>query len=128
LTEVEDFIYQFEGEQREILLFFHRIFTEELFLSDKLRYKIPFYYRKSWVCYLNPIKDEGIELAFPRANELSNDQGILDFKGRKQVAGIDVFRTSEIPLEAIMEILNEAIILDDTKQYQSKRNGRSHYS
>lgn len=99
MTEVENFIYNYDGSQKEIMLFFHNWLTSELNLTDKLRFKIPFYYRKSWICYLNPrptgssgraTKNNAVEFAFTRGNELSNSQGMLDNKGRKQVFSIEL--------------------------------------
>jgi len=110
--EVEDFIYQFEGGQREVLLYFHHLFLD-LNLVSKIRYKIPFYYGKSWICYLNPIKKEGIELVFIHGRKLSNSQGILNDKGRKMVAGIEFRNVDEIPQEAVFEIIQEALLIDD---------------
>lgn len=114
------FIEQFEGEQRAILLYFHNLLNTELELTDKIRYKIPFYYRKSWICYLNPGKNNTVELAFVRGNELSNEQGLLDDKGRKQVKSIVFSDVSDIPESLIKEIIHEAIILDETIPYASK--------
>ena len=121
MSDVEDFIFQFEGNQREILSYLHKLFVKELELTDKIRFKIPFYYRKSWICYLNPIKDNKVELAFIRANELSNVQGLLHRKDRKQIAGIEFEKLSDIPFQTINEIIQEAILLDDLTPYKSKR-------
>ena len=65
-----NFIYNHEGPQRAIMLYLHELLVNEMGLEAKLRYKIPFYYRKSWICYLNPVKPDSIELAFTRGNEL----------------------------------------------------------
>lgn len=113
MLDVEDFILQFSGNQRAILEYFHQLFTNELQLSDKIRYKIPFYYGKSWICYLNPRKGEKIELVFLRGNELSNVQGLLSNKGRKMVSGIEFTSITEIPTNTINEIIQEAIYLDE---------------
>ena len=121
MTEVEDFIYNYEGSQREIMLYIHKLLSDELNLTDKLRFKIPFYYRKSWICYLNPSKNSSIEFAFVRGNELSNSQGLLDSKGRKQVWSIELTKKSEIPIKELTEIIQEAILLDETVPYASKR-------
>ena len=124
MSEVEDFIYQFEGSQHEVMLHFHNLLTMDLNLTEKIRFKIPFYYGKSWICYLNPTKSGKIEFAFVRGNELSNYQGILDNKGRKQVYSIEFEGVSEIPNEQINEIIQEAILLDETKPYESKRKSK----
>lgn len=124
MSAVEDFIYQFEGSQREVMLYFHDLLTMELNLTEKIRFKIPFYYGKSWICYLNPKKDGKIELGFVRGNELSNYQGILDNKGRKQVCSIEFEKVSEIPSQQMNEIMQEAILLDETTPYESKRKSK----
>jgi hypothetical protein len=121
MTEVEDYIYNFEDSQRDILVYIHRLLSVDLNLEDKLRYKIPFYYRKSWICYLNPTKNKSIEFAFVRGNELSNSQGLLDSKGREQVWSIELNKLSEIPIMELNEIIQEAILLDETVPYGSKR-------
>ena len=113
MNEVEDFIYQFEGGQQEVLLYFHHLFLD-LNLVSKIRYRVPFYYGKSWVCYLNPQKNGSIELVFIYGRKLSNTQGILNDKGRKQVSGIEFSNLDEIPQEAIFEIIQEALLIDET--------------
>ncbi len=57
-----DYIYQREGNQQEIMLHLHELLTSYPEVSGKIRYKIPFYYRKSWICYLNPTKYGSVEL------------------------------------------------------------------
>ena len=120
MTEVEDFIYHYDDNQREIMLYFHKLLTAELGLVEKVRFDIPFYYGKSWICYLNPINDTKIEFAFVRGNELSNEQGILSNKGRKQVYSIEFEKISDIPMKIVNEIIQEAILLDESKPYESK--------
>jgi len=124
MSEVEELIYQFEGNQREVMLHFHNLLTKDLNLTEKIRFKIPFYYGRSWICYLNPVKNNKIELAFVRGNELSNYQEILDNRGRKQVYSIEFEKISEIPIQQINEIIHEAILLDEIKPYKSKRKSK----
>ena len=85
-------------------------------ITCRLNYGVPFFYQKKWLCYLNPLKKGGVELAFVRANELSNENAYLDFKKRKQVAGISIISPNEIPFEAIVEVLKEALLLDSMKR------------
>lgn len=115
------YIYECEGNQQAIMLHLHELLMTYPELSGKIRYKIPFYYRKSWICYLNPLKDGGVELAFTRANELSNEQGLLDFKDRKQVASITFAKVGDIQEEVLHEIFQEAFLLDEEVKYASKR-------
>ncbi len=121
MSEVENLIYQFDNSQREILLFLHNMLTKEYGLTDKITFKNPCYYNKSWICYLKSVRSESIELAFLRGNELSNVQGILKSHGRKQLRSIEFSEIKEIPIESVKEILQEAILLDEAKPYQSKR-------
>ena len=113
MSPVEDFIYQMEGQQREVLLYLHHILKNELNLQDKIRYKVPFYYGKSWICYLNPTKDNKIDLSFIYGNQLSNEQGLLESRGRKQVCSITFDAVKNIPTQLIYDILQEAILLDE---------------
>jgi len=121
MTDVEDFIQQYEGNQRKVMRFLHQLLSKELSLTDKIRFGIPFYYRKSWICYMNPTKKGTIEFAFTRGNELSNEQGLLESKGRKQVYSVEFESVNDIPQETLNEIIQEAILLDEAKPYASKR-------
>ncbi len=124
MSAVEDFIFSFPKGPQSVMLFLHELLLEHPEMTTKIRYKIPFYYRKSWICYLNPSKADQkgrVELVFLRGNELSNAQGLLEAKGRKQVMGISFESVDEIPLESLNEVLQEAILLDETVPYASKR-------
>lgn len=121
MLEVENLIYQYDGRQREVMLHFHSLFTNHYNLTCKITFNTPCYYGKSWVCYLKPIKENKIELAFFRGNELSNNQGLLKSNGRKQLLSIDIENLESVPHQTLNEILHEAILLDKTKPYESKR-------
>jgi hypothetical protein len=122
MNQVEDFILGYEGDQRQIMNFFHNLLTQEYNLIPKLQYNLPFYYRKSWICYLFPTKKGAIELSFTRGNELSNSQGILKTKGRKLVSSIHFKNLKDIPDTIIKEVIHEAVILDETVPYVFKKN------
>lgn len=124
MTEVEELIYQQDGLQREVMLYFHDLLENNYGLLAKITFKNPCYYGNSWICYLKPLKSGKVELAFMRGNELSNDQGILKSNGRKQLRSIEISELKEIPLDAVEEILNEAILLDQTQPYESKRKAK----
>lgn len=117
---VEDIIYEYEGERLKILQYLNDVLVNEYGLFSKVKYKAPFYYGKSWICYLS-IKKDAVELAFTRGNELSNTQGILEHHDRKQVAGITYGSLNEVDKYVLDEILLEAITLDDNVPYKSKR-------
>lgn len=119
MNTVVDFILKHQGFQKEVLMYCHELIAALPGIEPKIKFGIPFYYRNSWICYLNPIKDTGVELAFTRGKELSNVQGILDFKGRKQICGITFSHLDDIDKTALKEILQEAILLDEIIPYQS---------
>lgn len=121
MEEVGLFIEQLENNQRKVAQRLHHLILSFPKSTAKIRFKVPFYFAKSWVCYLNPIKKEAVELAFTRASELSNENGILQFNGRRQVAGITYYSLKEINETKLIEVLNEAFILDETISYASKR-------
>jgi len=116
MITVESFIYQCQGKQQEVMLYLHHLLTKEFNLMDKIRYKIPFYDYKSWICYQNPKKNGAVELAFTKGNELSNQQGLLESKGRKQVSSVEFASLSEIPMLQLKEIIHEAILVDEYKK------------
>ncbi|WP_425392783.1 DUF1801 domain-containing protein [Ekhidna sp.] len=120
MKTVENFILGLDGSQKAIVSILHQRLTEYHDLIPKIRFNIPMYYRKTWVCYLNPIKNDGIELAFLNGCNLSNDQGLLKSKDRKMVSGIELFDISAIPEKSIDEIVQEALILDDLSKTKHK--------
>ena len=113
MTSIQHFISGLDGSQRAIVSFLDHHLTQAHGLSAKIRFKIPMYYHKKWVCYLNPIKGDGIELVFMRGQELSNHQGLLQRKNRKMVAGIPLFDVEDIPVSSIREIVQEALLLEE---------------
>lgn len=122
MQAVWDFIENWEDDgQKAILSHLHELLMNHPSMVTKIRYNIPFYYQKSWICYLNPLKNGAVELVFLRANELSNEQGALQFNGRKQVAGLSYYSPQDIDENLLLEILGEAILLDETVPYASKR-------
>jgi hypothetical protein len=125
VSSVQDFIYQSRGGQREVLHYLHELLTREYDLTDKIRYRIPFYDGASWICYCNPTGEGMVELAFVRGNELSNEQGLLIGGGRKQVLGVEFATTDDIPHEMLREVIQEAILLDQSVPYSPKRSKRS---
>jgi len=116
-----DYIELLEGEQRRIMLALFQFIEAFPQVTCRIRYKVPFFYRKSWLCYLNPLKNGSVELCFVRANELSNEQGLLDFKDRTQVAGVTYFSAKDIQEPMLAEVLQEALLLDEEVAYAPKR-------
>lgn len=121
MSDIEFFIAHFPAQQQAIMRYFHDAFIHTYELTPKTRYNLPFYYGNSWICYLNPSKSNTVELAFTRGNELSDTNNLLSANGRKQVRSITYANHSEIIVPLIEAVIDEAIALDKTIPYQSKR-------
>ena len=112
---VEAYIEEREGRQQQIFRLLHDWLITYPEVTAKIRYRIPFYFRNTWVCYLNPKGLEAVELVFIRGKELSNEQGLLEDHGRKMVSGYFCTDPSSIPFDLLEEILMEAFYLDEGK-------------
>ena len=121
MNDIEAYLSDLASPQQEMMDYLHQLITSYPEVTAKIRYKIPFYYRRSWICYLNPTKDKGVELAFTRGNELSNEQGLLDARGRKQVSGVVFYQLKDIPEAVLYEVLQEAFLLDEEAPYSVRR-------
>ena len=121
MGDVDYYIQNHEKTIKTILEILNAAIMKFPGVISKIRYKIPFYYKKSWICYLNPQKSGGVELAFTRGNELADEQGILERKGRKQVKSITYQSIKDIDEASLNIILQEAMLLDDHVPYASKR-------
>jgi len=125
MTDVEAYILDLEQPQRNIMEYLHQLLMANPEVTCNIRYKIPFYSRNSWVCYTNP-RDGGIELAFVQGAELSNEQGLLQARGRKMVTGVVFQSVDDIPEEALLEVIQEALLLDEVAPYSGpQRKKRS---
>jgi len=81
-------------------------------VSRKIRYRIPFYDFKKWICYLNPIKEEGIEICFLEGQKMSVEFEELDLRGRKKVAGMIIDANNDVDLVLILKMIRFAIDLN----------------
>ncbi|MBD98913.1 MAG: hypothetical protein CMO34_03640 [Verrucomicrobia bacterium] len=104
MNAVEDFILERSGDQKDLLLYFHLLFTEKCNLDNKIAYGIPFYYfRKKWVVYLNPDKRKGVEVGFPNGHKMKDPSGALMSKGRKIVKSLELNRLDEVQEELMLD-------------------------
>jgi hypothetical protein len=122
MNPVELYINEKEGNQKQILEFLHFwILSSDAEIYPKLNYGIPFYYKKSWICYLNSTNHGSVEIAFTRANELMKKASLMEFGTRKQVAGIMITDLASLPLEDLNTIMSEALAIDESVKYSVKK-------
>ncbi|HEY9046574.1 MAG TPA: DUF1801 domain-containing protein [Ohtaekwangia sp.] len=117
---VSHFIAEARDPHREIMTIF-RAWVMDLgaHVQQKISNKIPYFYFYGPLCYFNPV-GEGIDIGFARGNELSNEEGLLEARGRKHVRSITFHSVAELEEneETLRHILNEAAILNE---YHFKR-------
>jgi hypothetical protein len=121
MEDIEIYLETLPLDQQKIMELLHNQLSIIPHITGKIRYAIPFYYRHSWICYLNPLKSGGVELAFTRANELLAVKDLLDFSNRKQVGGIRYSHPGAIDWNVFQVVLQEALLLDEKVSYASKR-------
>lgn len=107
MNQVEEYLLKLDEDRRDIMLYLHHLFTERLGMRTRLRWGLPFYDFRRWVCYTNPKKSGGVELVFLFGQKLADPSGILDSTGRKQVAGVTFYQLSEIPEEEIIALVEQ---------------------
>lgn len=89
MNPVESYIYHLEGEEQEIASYLHDLLTQRYGMTHKLRYKLPFYDVKKWLCYINPQKKQTrkIKKASSKSTEDSNSMFVNDESACKQHIG-----------------------------------------
>ena len=91
-------------------------------LKETWAYGAPFYKGRSRVCFLYPASlpysgvKTGVNFGFNRGHLLSNAQGLLHLGERKEVAYLPVHSQKDIQEDLFLEILHEAILLDQIPQ------------
>ena len=119
-TSVDEFIdYQLTHLQQLMQRIRILVLNAHPKMREHLEINTPMFKVKQDVCYfgkVHPVK--GLELCFLRGFQLSNEQGLLDAKGRKYIHGITLVDINDLKSkeEAFLEILNEALILDEINE------------
>ncbi len=120
MKTVEEFVADLPANERPILETLRQIILETLpEVREKLSYGVPYFYRKSRICFLWPASSplagryEGVMLGFCRGHLLSNEQGLLDLGSRKEVSTVIFSDVRSIPQETVREVLLEAAMVDE---------------
>ncbi len=120
--QISDYLYKLTSEQAGIVQCLHDLIMETPAIEVKRRWHLPFYYRKSWICYFNILKNGNVEWAFTRGNELSNEDQWLEARGRKQIYSVNFASVQDIDLQLARVTLQEALLLDEHVPYSVKKN------
>lgn len=120
---VQRFIAELDEPQREIMTILRSwILDVGRHTTEKINHNIPFFEYYGNLCYLNPV-DGGVDLNFVHGNILSNEQKLLEAKGRKQVKSVTFYSVAELEEheKEIRHLLNEGAILNE---YHHKRKNK----
>ena len=117
----EEFIAKFNNEKLiEVCHFLREEIMQHPHIKIQKKFNLPFFYGKTWVCYVNGIKKRkkitGIELCFVRGRELPSKE-LLDFKDRVMIGGLTFQKVADIDMGVLKLLLEEAMILDHEKPY-----------
>ena len=101
---------------RELLLVAHYFLQENLppFATCAIKWRVPFYSLRRNFCYLNRHRDH-ITLGFRHGYKLAPKPGVLlgESERLKQVRYIKIRCIEELYAEQTLQILHEAVILDE---------------
>jgi len=112
------FVESLSDTQKDIVIYLHELIKGNPNIVAKIRYKVPFYFIKTWFAYINPSKKDksSVELCFLRAREFDFFHPIIDFRDRKLVGGImiDSYDDLFVKEEVILKALKEATTLENS--------------
>ena len=129
---VEDYIEETNSvEVRQFLLTAHQFLLETLppFVTHSIKWRIPFYTLHKNFCYINRHSDH-ITLGFPNGYRLSPRPAILlgEDDNLKQVRYLEIRKIEDLYSETTLEILQEAILLDETNVKNSLERRRKRFA
>lgn len=110
-----------DNPQGALMKYLHHFLSSYPELNTKVMFSTPFYTRNRWMIYLNKLKDGSLEVCFVQANQFSKHKELLDFKKRKQVAGITYCNKEEVNADVLNQLIMEAFDTDDRLKRTSKR-------
>lgn len=133
MRNVEDFISELTGNEKLLVRRLRSLILEtEPRLQEKLSYGVPYFFHHRRICFLwpsscipgsesRPVPVHGeVTLGLCYGNLLSNAQGLLLKEGRKQVYVIKFSATDQIDEQALREIIQEAVLVDE--EFKKKNN------
>jgi len=121
---VQYYIRELPESQREIMTVLRSwILDLGPHTSEKINYKVPYFSFYGSLCYLSP-QEDGISLSFCKGNEISDEQKLLEKKGRKHVMSITFYSLAQAEEyeDPIRRILNEAAILNEYRYKRKLKN------
>ena len=137
MYSVDDFISALEPSERLMMNRLRSLIMDtDPRIQEKLSYGVPYFFHHRRICFLWPAShlpcpadkprdtEEKIQFGFCYGNLMSNDHRLLISDNRKQVYIIKIRSTADIDERVFREILQEAVLLDDTFAKKSNRSSQ----
>lgn len=111
---VDEFVSRLPDRVRDLAENLRKIIlTSSEHIIEQVKHKIPFYYYKGQLCYLNPF-DDRVVLGFSRGADLPDEHGLL--KGNQKTVRHAVFYPdAKIDEEIVRNLIYEALIVNELK-------------
>jgi hypothetical protein len=117
--DIDDFIQSKEINLRPLLAQIRNIImVSHPQIREQISWNLPFFYCFDHLCYLSVSKKtKGVEVCFAKGFHIKDEAGVLDAKDRKLVKGITFTDLADFEKreEAFLEVLQEAILLNETQ-------------
>lgn len=111
---VSNYILNRPDSDRNLWVFLDDWLKNQHGLTSKIRYGVPFYDYRVWLCYLNPRKQGGVQLEFLQGIALDYHHPKFIQRNRKMVKGFVIPSLKDIPMETLEEVMAKA------KEYQDR--------
>lgn len=128
MQDIEDFISILPRQEQLITRKLRSIILDaDPRIREQFSYGVPYYFRNRRMCFIWPAtaphgpKGSVVSLGFCYGHMLSDGQGILKMEGRTQVSIVQYQSLREINETILMEVLQEAIMVDDLKFKKNKK-------
>jgi len=132
MQSIDEFFYDLPRDEKAIALRLREIILQAApDFKEEFSYGVPYYFRHRRVTCIWPASSaggprKGVFIGFCRGNEMSNEQGIIEMGNRKRFGLIRYYDVKEIKEDILMEILQEAIMVDEKIwELKRKRKNRS---
>lgn len=102
-----------DTNEARLFHYLHNLISTYPGITGKVMFNTPFYTAKKWMCYLSLQKKGGVEVCFVHAKWFNAHLEHLDFKKRKQVAGIFYQTVEDIDEVVLDKLLVEALSVDE---------------
>ncbi len=111
----EVYIFDLEEPYKRIVSQVHQLLLTFPNIRCKIRYGIPFYDYRIWLCYLNLRKDGSVDLTFLQGKKLDDPAGMLEDRGRKMVSTLVIRDLSDETMEKVVTMMAIAMEHQDVE-------------